>query len=58
MYAITLGTNSFSIPMEAPMAPSLNVFYRSGLYEMMAGVLIAVSPFIDNIEGYVYFKKE
>lgn len=42
MYAITLGTNSFTIPMEAPMAPSLQVFYRSGLYEMMAWTLFAV----------------
>ncbi len=43
MYAVTLGTNSFSIPMEATMAPSLDVFGRSGLYEMMAAVLFAVA---------------
>ena len=34
---------TFSIPMEATMAPSLDVFGRSGLYEMMAAVLFAVA---------------
>ena len=43
IYAVTLGTNSFSIPMETTMAPSLAVFNRSGLYEMMAAVLLAVA---------------
>jgi len=43
MYAVILGTNSFSIPMETTMAPSFAVFTRSGLYEMMAGFLLAVA---------------
>ncbi|MCW4012534.1 MAG: hypothetical protein NWF07_06015 [Candidatus Bathyarchaeota archaeon] len=43
MYAITLGTNSFSIQMEAKMALSLSVFQRSGLWEMMAACLFAVA---------------
>lgn len=43
MYAFILGTNSFTIPMETSMVPSLQVFYRSGLYEMMAGTLLAVA---------------
>lgn len=43
MYGATLGTNSFSIPLEEAMAPTLTVFSRSGLYEMMAGVLLAVA---------------
>lgn len=43
LYAFTLGTNSFAIPMEEAMAPSLAVFGRSGLYEMMAATLFAVS---------------
>jgi len=43
MYGATLGTNSFSIQLEEAMAPTLAVFSRSGLYEMMAGVLLAVA---------------
>ncbi len=43
MYGIVLGTNSFSISIGEKMAPSLNVFGRSGIYEMMAGCLFAVS---------------
>ena len=43
IYGITLGTNSFYIPLEERMAPTLDVFSRSGLYEMMAGVLLAVA---------------
>ncbi len=42
-YGLTLGTNSFLIPMEENMAPSLAVFGRAGLYEMMAAVLFAVA---------------
>lgn len=44
-YGIILGTNSFAIPMEQVMAPSLAVFGRAGLYEMMASVLLAVSTY-------------
>jgi len=47
MYAVTLGTNSFSIPMETRMAVSLSAFQRSGLWEMMAATLFAVT--IDSI---------
>ncbi len=43
MYAVTLGTNSFSIPMETRMAVSLSAFQRSGLWEMMAATLFAVT---------------
>ena len=43
IYGVLLGTNSFSIPMEQAMAPSLAVFGRSGLYEMMSFVLLAAA---------------
>jgi len=43
MYGIVLGTNSFSISVGEKMAPSLTVLGRSGIYEMMAGSLFAVS---------------
>jgi len=43
MYGIVLGTNSFSISIGAKMAPNLSVLGRSGIYEMMAGCLFAVS---------------
>ena len=43
MYGVTLGTNSFSIPMDERMAPSLAVFSRSGLYEMLAVTLLATA---------------
>lgn len=43
MYGATIGTNSFSIQMTERMAPTLEVFSRAGLYEMMAVVLLAVA---------------
>jgi hypothetical protein len=43
MYGLILGTNSFSLPLGEPMAPTLAVFGRSGLYEMMAAALLAVA---------------
>ncbi len=43
MYGATLGSNSFSIPLEESLAPSLSVFSRSGLYEMLAATLLAVA---------------
>ena len=43
MYGMILGTNSFSLPLAKPMAPTLAVFGRSGLYEMAAAVLLAVA---------------
>lgn len=45
MYAVTLGTNSFSIPLPEPMAPSLAVFGRSGPYEMAAYILMATATY-------------
>ncbi|MCF7915657.1 MAG: hypothetical protein K9L66_10865 [Spirochaetaceae bacterium] len=43
MYGMFLGTNSFSLPLAKPMAPTFAVFGRSGLYEMAAAVLLAVA---------------
>jgi hypothetical protein len=43
LYGVTLGTNSFTLPLSAPMAPSLAVFGRSGIYEIAAYTLVAVS---------------
>lgn len=43
MYGLILGTNSFSIQLAEPLAPTLAVFGRSGLYEMAAAVLLAVA---------------
>ena len=44
-YAVTLGTNSFSIPLPEPMAPSLQVLGRSGPYEIAAYVLAATATY-------------
>ncbi len=43
MYGVTLGTNSFSIPLDERLAPTLAVFSRSGLYEMAAATLLATA---------------
>ena len=45
LYAVFLGTNSFSIPMAERMAPTLAVFSRGGPYEMIAFILIAVATY-------------
>jgi len=45
LYAICLGTNSFSIPMAEPMAPTLAVLGRGGPYEMTAFILVAVATY-------------
>jgi len=45
MYAIFLGTNSFSMPMAEPMAPTLAVLGRGGPYEMTAFILVAVATY-------------
>ena len=45
LYAVFLGTNSFSMPMPEPMAPSLAVFGRGGPYEMIAYILVAVATY-------------
>jgi hypothetical protein len=44
-YAVTLGTNSFSIPLPEPMAPSFQVLGRSGPYEIAAYVLAATATY-------------
>ena len=49
VYAVCLGTNSFSIPLPERMAPSLAVFGRTGLYEMAAFVLVAVATYSINL---------
>ena len=50
-YGLFIGTNSFAIPYSERMAPSLEIFSRSGPYEMLALVLLATSvyfwPFYD-----------
>lgn len=43
IYAITLGTNSFSIPLPNRMAPTFEVLLRSGPYEIASYILMAVS---------------
>lgn len=55
MYAICLGTNSFSIPLPERMAPSLDVFGRSGLYEMAAFTLLAVATYSINLYEVTQF---
>jgi len=45
LYAICLGTNSFSIPMAERMAPTLAVFSRAGPFEMTAFILVAVATY-------------
>ena len=45
LYAVFLGTNSFSIPMAEPMAPTLAVLLRGGPYEMTAYILVAVATY-------------
>jgi len=45
MYAVTLGTNSFSMPLPARMAPSLGVFLRSGPYEIISYLLMAAATY-------------
>lgn len=43
LYGLTLGTNSFAIPLPVRMAPSLVVLGRSGLYELAAFTLAATA---------------
>jgi len=45
LYAVFLGTNSFSIPMAEPLAPTLAVLGRGGPYEMTAYLLVAVATY-------------
>lgn len=44
-YGLLLGSNSFSVPMSQRMSPSFEVLQRSGLYEIAAYTLIAVSTY-------------
>ena len=44
-YAITLGTNSFAIPLAERMAPTFGVLARSGIYEITAYILAAASTY-------------
>jgi len=55
MYGATLGSNSFSIPLEVSLVPSLSVFTRSGLYEMMAGTLFAVATYSISVNQSASF---
>jgi hypothetical protein len=50
MYGLTLGTNSFAIPLPERMAPSLAVLGRSGLYELAAYALAATAT--SGLSGY------
>jgi hypothetical protein len=45
IYGVTLGTNSFAIPLAQRMAPSLAVLGRSGVYEILAYLLVAVATY-------------
>lgn len=45
IYAVTLGTNSFSIPLDERMAPTFEVLTRSGIYEIAAYILMAASTY-------------
>jgi len=42
-YGLFVGTNSFAIPYPERMAPSFDILARSGLYEMLALVLLAAA---------------
>lgn len=45
VYAVTLGTNSFAIPLDGRMAPTFDVLARSGVYEIIAYMLMAASTY-------------
>ncbi len=45
VYAIVLGTNSFAIPLPGKMAPTFEVLTRSGVYEIMAYLLMATATY-------------
>ena len=49
IYAVFLGTNSFSIPLPERMAPTLAVLGRSGLYEIAAFTLVAAATYSINL---------
>jgi hypothetical protein len=43
IFGVTLGTDSFSLPMGGKMLPTLAIFGSSGLYEIIAYVLAAAA---------------
>lgn len=49
LYGLTVGTNSFLIPMEEAMAPSLAIIGQAGLHEILAASIMAVSTYDLNI---------
>jgi len=49
MYAVCLGTNSFSFPLPERMTLSLVVFGRTGLYEIAALTLVSVPTYSINL---------
>ena len=57
IYGVTLGTNSFAIPLAQRMAPSLAVLGRSGVYEILAYLLVAVAthawPLYESLQLFV-----
>lgn len=44
-YGLILGTNSFAVPLPAPLPPSLTVLDRAGPYEMAAFLFAAAATF-------------
>lgn len=44
-YALILGTNSFAVPLTAPMPPSLAVLDRAGPYELAAFLFAAAATY-------------
>ncbi len=57
IYAICLGTNSFSIPLPERMAPSLAVLGRTGLYEIAAFTLVAAATYSINLYNWTLDKR-
>jgi len=49
LYGLTVGTNSFAVPMEMAMAPSLAIVSQAGLHEILAASIMAVSTYDLNI---------
>lgn len=49
LYGVTLGTNSFSIPLPERMAPTWGVLARSGLYEIAAYCLLAAATYATSV---------
>ncbi|MCX8062980.1 MAG: stage II sporulation protein M [Anaerolineales bacterium] len=45
IYAISIGTNSFSFTLGGKLPPSFDIFTTSGIYEIMAYVLGAAATF-------------